>query len=225
MIPIQIGIEQGEKKTFASAFDWPGWSRSGREEKSALQNLFDYAYRYKQALQGLQVPFDFPGNLSDLEVSERLAGSVSTDFGVPAAIFTRDGENLGEKEFDRLITILQAGWQTFDRVVESASGKILRKGPRGGGRNLDEMVAHVREAELTYLSRLGRKFKKESSESLFNEQERIRLVIRETLNEAAAGKLPKQGPRGGVFWTPRYFIRRAAWHILDHAWEIEDRIE
>jgi hypothetical protein len=24
-------------------------------------------------------------------------------------------------------------------------------------------------------------------------------------------------------WTPRYFVRRAAWHALDHAWEIEDR--
>jgi hypothetical protein len=26
-----------------------------------------------------------------------------------------------------------------------------------------------------------------------------------------------------VLWPPRYFMRRAAWHILDHAWEIEDR--
>jgi hypothetical protein len=25
-------------------------------------------------------------------------------------------------------------------------------------------------------------------------------------------------------WTPRYFLRRSAWHALDHAWEIEDRL-
>jgi hypothetical protein len=25
-------------------------------------------------------------------------------------------------------------------------------------------------------------------------------------------------------WPPRYVVRRAAWHVLDHAWEIEDRI-
>ena len=24
--------------------------------------------------------------------------------------------------------------------------------------------------------------------------------------------------------TPRYFVRRLAWHDLDHAWEIEDRV-
>jgi hypothetical protein len=27
-----------------------------------------------------------------------------------------------------------------------------------------------------------------------------------------------------VIWPPRYFVRRVAWHVLDHAWEIEDRI-
>jgi hypothetical protein len=24
-------------------------------------------------------------------------------------------------------------------------------------------------------------------------------------------------------WLPRYAARRCAWHVLDHAWEIEDR--
>jgi len=28
------------------------------------------------------------------------------------------------------------------------------------------------------------------------------------------------GPKG---WLPRYAARRIAWHVLDHAWEIEDR--
>ena len=23
---------------------------------------------------------------------------------------------------------------------------------------------------------------------------------------------------------PRYFVRRLAWHVLDHVWEIEDRL-
>ena len=30
-------------------------------------------------------------------------------------------------------------------------------------------------------------------------------------------------PSGGTLWTPRYFVRRTAWHTLNHAWEIEDR--
>jgi hypothetical protein len=24
-------------------------------------------------------------------------------------------------------------------------------------------------------------------------------------------------------WPPRYAARRIAWHVLDHAWEIEDK--
>ncbi|HEX9977438.1 MAG TPA: hypothetical protein VGB41_02310 [Acidimicrobiia bacterium] len=37
------------------------------------------------------------------------------------------------------------------------------------------------------------------------------------------GEIPAEGPRGGVRWPSRYAIRRAAWHVLDHAWELEDR--
>jgi hypothetical protein len=49
-------------------------------------------------------------------------------------------------------------------------------------------------------------------------------VILDALASAARGEVPTQGPRGGTRWTPRYFVRRMAWHVLDHAWEIEDRI-
>jgi hypothetical protein len=44
------------------------------------------------------------------------------------------------------------------------------------------------------------------------------------LTAAAQGKIPAQGPRGGKRWSPRYFVRRVAWHVLDHAWELEDRL-
>ena len=43
--------------------------------------------------------------------------------------------------------------------------------------------------------------------------------------KAAEGKSLRKGPRGGKRWTPRYFVRRLVWHALDHAWEIQDRIE
>ena len=31
-------------------------------------------------------------------------------------------------------------------------------------------------------------------------------------------------PPDGGKWPPRYAARRIAWHALDHAWEIEDRV-
>jgi hypothetical protein len=32
-----------------------------------------------------------------------------------------------------------------------------------------------------------------------------------------------RGPAAGSWWTVQFLIRRYAWHMLDHAWEMEDR--
>jgi hypothetical protein len=37
-------------------------------------------------------------------------------------------------------------------------------------------------------------------------------------------EIPDRGPRGGRVWAPRHFVCRVAWHVLDHAWKIEDRL-
>jgi hypothetical protein len=50
-----------------------------------------------------------------------------------------------------------------------------------------------------------------------------RSVVLDALSRAVTDGLPEVGPRGGALWPPRYFVRRTAWHALDHAWEIEDR--
>ena len=54
---------------------------------------------------------------------------------------------------------------------------------------------------------------------------RTRQAILTTLSAAVRGEVPAREPRGGPRWTPRYFVRRLAWHELDHAWEIENRAE
>ena len=41
--PIAVTIESSPKKTFATAVDFPGWSRSGKTEELALVALADYA--------------------------------------------------------------------------------------------------------------------------------------------------------------------------------------
>ena len=51
----------------------------------------------------------------------------------------------------------------------------------------------------------------------------LRAVL-EALGAAARGEVPPRGPRGGVRWAPRYFVRRVVWHVLDHARELEDRL-
>ena len=43
---IAVAIEGTRKKVFASALEWPGWSRSGKTPESAIENLLAYAPRY-----------------------------------------------------------------------------------------------------------------------------------------------------------------------------------
>jgi hypothetical protein len=52
---------------------------------------------------------------------------------------------------------------------------------------------------------------------------RTRQAILKALPLATRGELPALGSRGGVRCVARYFVRCVAWHVLDYAWEIEDR--
>jgi hypothetical protein len=120
-----------------------------------------------------------------------------------------------------LVQFLEACWQALDRAVEAAQGKTLRSGARGGGRNLEKIVSHVLEGEGGYLRRLEYKRSKEAETDL----QLTRAAMVEALAAAVRGEVPEYGPRGGKRWNGRYFVRREAWHVLDHTWEIEDRVE
>jgi len=225
MSSIKVFVEMGKKRTFAGAIDWPGWCRSSRDEKTALQALIDYAPRYAQVLQGREIIFHTPMNVADFMVTERHQGNVTTDFGAPDILLAADREALDRTELKRLQIILAACWQVFDEAVQRAAGRELRKGPRGGGRDLQKIIDHVVEADQAYLRRLAWVHKPGGGDNPVEELRRTQQAIVEALEGAVAGELPERGPRGGILWPPRYFIRRVAWHVLDHAWEIEDRMK
>ncbi len=218
MIRIKVYLEIGNKKVFASALDWPGWSRADRNEDQALQALLDYGARYAQVLNNGGKDFIPPKDVSDLVVIDRLPGNSTTDFGAPAVIPDADREPFELEHLEFSTRLLQPCWSAFDNAVQAAAGSELRKGPRGGGRDVDNIVTHVLEADRGYLARIAWKHKVDEQLSS------IRQAIIEALEIAAAEGLPDSGPRGGKIWPARYFVRRSAWHILDHTWEIEDRI-
>ena len=222
---MDVYLEIGKKRTFASAIAWPGWCRSGKDESSALQALFDYGPRYKRAIETARLEFTPPESLSAFHIVERLEGNAGTDFGAPVVAPSTDSQPVDDAGLQRYRALLEALWQSFDAAVRMAEGKELSKGPRGGGRDLDRIVRHVLESEMAYLTQLGGKLTKEERQA--DLQESFDLVHRATLaalGASARGELPRVGPRGGLRWTARFFVRYAAWHLLDHIWEIEDRI-
>jgi len=221
---ISVYLEIGQKRTFAGALDWPGWCRSGRGEESALQALFEYAPRYAPLLRATKLEFQPPADVSSFVVIERLQGNATTDFGAPGIAPSQDDRPVNAEELAQFEKILKACLRTFEANIERAAGKSLRTGTRGGGRQVEKMVEHVLGSNEGYLSQAGWKFKRDNTVDPAQQLEQTRAAILSALAASARGEIPARGPRGGVRWTARYFARRVSWHILDHAWEIEDRL-
>jgi hypothetical protein len=222
---VDVYLETGTKRVFAGALDWPGWCRSGKDEESALQALADYGSRYGKVLRRTKLGFSSPDDASGFKVVERLPGDASTDFGAPGKAPAIDEQRVDSEHVDRMQALLKACWSAFDSAVEAARGKEMRKGPRGGGRDLDKIVQHVIESQGSYLALIGQKYAFDPKADPRKETARLRAIITDAISKSVGAPRVAAGPRGGKRWTHRYFVRRTAWHVLDHAWEIEDRME
>jgi hypothetical protein len=221
---IDVYLEVGKKRTFAGALDWPGWCRSGKDEESALRALFDYGPRYAHVVGVSRLGFRAPKDLSKLVVVERLKGNATTDFGAPAMPSSVDSRPVDTEELHSFEKILNACWRAFTKVAETAGETSLRSGPRGGGRQVEGMIRHVLESNRGYLNAVGWKPQNDDTDDLAQQLEQMPKTLIQAVRASARGEIPAKGPRGGIRWTAPYFVCRTAWHILDHAWEIEDRM-
>lgn len=198
--PTRIYIEVGKKRTFASAADWPGWSRSGKDVADAVANLAAYAPRYAPVAKIARI--EFPSDATNFEVVERTNGDASTDFGVPHVPARSERERMTPKQIERMTALMAACWKYLDQVA-ARSPNELRKGPRGGGRDRDKMMEHVLGAELEYAKAIGLRLKEPDREALLESF---------------------SNPNRSERWPVAYAVRRTAWHALDHAWEMQDRL-
>ena len=202
-----VYLEVGAKRVFACAYEWYGWCRSGRDEPSALAALD--AYRARYAVVAKEAGLKLPKN--DFTVIERLSGSMTTDFGAPGAVPHRDHAALSATQKKHLAALVRASWTVFDHVGAHAPAE-LRKGPRGGGRNRDKIIEHVYAAECAYASKLRLRMKQPP----LGDGDAVR-AFRDAFLEAMLH------PPSDARWPAPYAARRTAWHVLDHAWEMEDR--
>lgn len=215
--PIRVQIELGKKKrTVASAFDWPGWDRFAKTEEAAVDVLAAYRSRYASVAERAGYGEEFAAG-GALEVFDRVPGTGMTDFyGTPCVAAPPEREAMSEAECDRKIALLRASWATLDDVGARVSPE-LRKGPRGGGRDRDRIVRHANGAEIfEWAKKVGVRVELETRD----DPEALRAY-----RDALCDALREHNARGAMAgnWPVQFFIRRCCYHMLDHAWEMEDR--
>ena len=216
MSRLEVGVETGAKKVFVWAVDWPGWCRGARDRDAAMTALLAAAGRYAAVVRAAGL--DLPSAADDLElvVMDEVEGGAATDFGVPSVVAPSDRRPLTPADAQRQAALVEAAWSVVDRVAAEVPA-ILRKGPRGGGRDRDALIDHVLGADHAYAREMGIRLEPGS-------RDEPSKVLAERTAVLAVLRQPSDGsPIAGRKWPPRYAARRVAWHALDHAWEMQDR--
>jgi hypothetical protein len=218
-MPTRTVVQHGPKakKVAAFAIDWPGWSRGAKTGPQAVELLEAYRDRYRPVaeLGGFASEFDATG---PLEIVEDHVGVGSTDFW--AISFAPSSFELGPMatdELERKLALLEAAWRFFDEVAARVSPE-LEKGPRGGGRDRDQIVRHVvgnERGDLAQKVGVVPGDDRLTPEALRSHRDEFVAAMRDY---NAQGKMAR-----GRNWTVALLLRHTAYHALDHAWEMEDK--
>ncbi|HKZ18568.1 MAG TPA: hypothetical protein VJQ57_00500 [Acidimicrobiia bacterium] len=108
-------------------------------------------------------------------------------------------------------------WALFDGVAARVSPE-MRKGDRGGGRDRDRIISQtIRTESEDFAKRLGIRIPERAAltpEGLPAHREAyVAPTVAYNLGEG-------QRMRS---WNLPFLIRHSAFHVLDHAWEMEDK--
>jgi hypothetical protein len=214
---MRLTLEIGPKgkKVVAVAPDWPGLARGATTEAAAIERVRAYIPRYAPVtkLVGMEAAF---ATITGVEVVEHYPGTGSTDFwGISFAFSSIDQQPMADEALERELTLMRACWAFFDAVRSRVSAEMQR-GPRGGGRDRDQIVRHTLATERDWAKKLDVRPPQDTiltDEGLNAYRDAYCNAIR-TLH--AQGNLART-------WPLRYLIRHTAFHTLDHAWEMEDK--
>jgi hypothetical protein len=217
---LRVTLEIGPKgkKVAAVAPDWPGLERGAKTEEAAIERLQSYLPRYAQVAKLAGMDGEFAA-ITTVDIVEQYPGTGSTDFwGISFAFSSIDRQDMSSEELERELTLMRACWAFFDDVRLRVSAE-MQKGPRGGGRDRDQIVQHTLNTEQGWAKMIGVLTPDDAmltDQGLKAHRDAYCHAIRDYHSQGKlAGKVAK--------WPLRYLIRHTAYHTLDHAWEMEDK--
>jgi hypothetical protein len=214
---LRVILEVGKKRrVVAGAVDWPGLDRWGTSEDDALEKLVSYVPRYRGVAERAGLTSAFR-KAREVEVAERVPGSSSTDFwGIAHVPSQIEGEVLSPADLERRLDLLRACWAYFDDVAARVSHE-LRPGSRSGGRSRDQIIRHVYINEPEQFSR---KVEVRTPLDVVVTPDGLATHRHEYLDAIRAYNAEGRPART---WPIQFLVRRTAHHVMDHAWELEDR--
>jgi hypothetical protein len=214
---LRVILEIGKKRrVVAGAIDWPGLDRWGTSEDEALAKLSSYLPRYAGVAERAGMAEGFNGS-RDVEVVERVPGSSSTDFwGIAHVPSESEREVLSAADLERRLDLLRACWAYFDDTAARVSAE-LRPQPRGGGRFREQIIRHVYANEPEQFSR---KIELRTPREVVLTPDGLATHRQEYLDAIRAYNAEGKPART---WPIQFLVRRTAHHVMDHAWEMEDR--
>jgi hypothetical protein len=216
--PMRVVLEVGPKgrRFVAGAVEWPGLDRWGRDEDEAVERLAAYVPRYGGVAEraGLADAFARQGAI---EVQQRYGGNTSTDYwGIAHVASPLEAEVLPKDALERRLALLEAAWAYFDDVAGRVSAE-LRLGPRGGGWTRDELIRHV---ILNEPDQFSRKVEVRTPRDVVLTPDGLAAHRQAYLDGIRAYNAEGRPART---WPIQFLVRRTAQHVMDHAWEMEDR--
>ena len=216
---LRVILEVGkkERRVVAGATDWPGLDRWGKTDDDAVATLTSYLARYAEVAERADLAAEF-ATQREVEIVERVIGSSSADYwGIAHVPSELEREKLSEAQLERRLSLLRACWSRFDDAAERVSAE-LRRGPRGGGWTRDEIVRHVHVNEAQQFTR---KVAVRTPREIVLTPDGREAHREATLDAIRAYNA--EGKIAGRSWPIQFLIRRIAHHVMDHAWELEDR--
>ena len=220
----EVAIERGPKRrTFAQVQEWMGWLRSGKDEHTALHELLATSSRYALVAARAGVSFPLPTSPDDFTVVERVTGSAVTDYGAPGVLSAWDTQPWQAEEIERCARLLQACWATFDEALQLFPISLQEVKPQRGRSPL-AIRLHLVETDLMHLSAFGPPARPADQHRLAEQEAGVREQLLVRLRAISPGEPHTPHRRYGFDWTPRFALRRSAWHVLDHAWELQARL-
>jgi hypothetical protein len=216
---LRVLLEVGPKgrRVVANATDWPGLDRWGKTDDDAIEKLTSYRPRYAAVAERAGLANAFKRQRT-IDVVERYIGNSSTDYwGIAHVPSATERELLTAPDLEKRLALLNACWAYFDDVAARVSAE-LRPGPRGGGWTRDELIRHVHVNESQQFTR---KVEVRTPREVILTPHGRAVHRQATLDAIRAYNA--EGKGAGRTWSIQFLIRRIAHHVMDHAWEMEDR--